>query len=119
LEKNIFYEQPIPAYSDLLGPIPAPLPPSLFDVPCSAFNVQIPYYPSYPCASVSSVSSCSAQNNPNQLSHAKKPAKSRPKPTEADQKMNQPFLSAPWNLDVPLSPTFLLPNRAEFYILRT
>jgi hypothetical protein len=45
--------------------------------------------------------------------------KSRPKADRSRPKMNQLFLSAPWNLDVPLSPTFLLPNRAEFYILRT
>jgi hypothetical protein len=51
-------------------PIPDPLPhPCLFDVPCSAFNVQIPY-------------SLGGKNNPNQPSHVKKLAKSRPMPAE-------------------------------------
>ena len=74
-------------HSDLLGPIPDPLPPTPcpFDVPCSAFHVQIPYYPSYPCASVASVSSCSSSK---QLKSTHPCKNANQIPADAGQKTN-------------------------------
>ena len=104
-QPSTFNLQPIPAYSDLLGPIPDPLPPTpaystfrvqrlifsafIFSVPYSAFHVQIPYYP---CTSA-----CHVYHVPRGSIWFHLVAKSTPQcqktgptPTDAGQKMKSP-----------------------------
>ena len=81
---NVYHVPRGATNSGLFRPIgtnsgPPPPHPCLFDVPCSAFNVQIPYYPSYP---LRLCCLCFLLFKLNQPTLAKMQTKSRPMPAK-------------------------------------